>query len=51
MAEPEVSNLTGAYIEVLLPNSDKAGGSEHERAVQAVRQRLQHESTKVAGAS
>jgi hypothetical protein len=51
LTEPEVTNLTGAYIEVLLPNADKAGGSEHERAVQAVRQRLQHESTKIAGAS
>jgi hypothetical protein len=39
--EDEVSALTDAYVEALMPGEGKStGGSEHEHAVQAVRERI-----------
>jgi hypothetical protein len=38
--EDEVSALTDAYVEALMPGEKSSGGSEHERAVQAVRERI-----------
>ena len=39
-AEPEVSELTDAYVEALMPGEKSRGGTEHERAVDAVRERI-----------
>ena len=40
--EQEVSALTSAYLGVLMPDQkDKTGGTEHDRAVKAVREQVQ----------
>ncbi len=48
--EDEVANLTGAYIEVMMPFQSKEekppGNSDHERAVNAVRAELQKNAAK-----
>lgn len=47
-SEEEVSALTDAYMEALMPGEKSAGGSDHERAVQAVRKRLHELEQKAA---
>jgi len=37
---PEVSELTDAYVEAMMPGEKSRGASEHERAVHAVRERI-----------
>jgi len=39
-SEADVSALTDAYVEVFTPDGKSTGGSEHERLVNAVRERL-----------
>ncbi|MBS0630769.1 MAG: hypothetical protein JSS11_02565 [Verrucomicrobia bacterium] len=39
-SEEDVAALTDAYIEVFMPGEKSSGGSDHERAVAAVRARL-----------
>lgn len=39
-SEEDVTALTDAYTEVLMPGEKKSGGTDHERAVAAVRARL-----------
>lgn len=38
--EKELWSLTGAYIEVFVPGEKSTGGTDHERAVKAVRDKL-----------
>lgn len=47
-SEEEVSALTDAYMEALMPDEKSSGGSDHERAVQAVRKRLHELEQKAA---
>lgn len=55
-SEAEISALTDAYVDVYMPQEKSSEGSEHERAVKAVRARLRQnavkaEQAKKAGAS
>ena len=46
--EEQVSALTGAYIETMMPEEQKSPGTDHERAVKAVRDRLRTFDAKLA---
>jgi hypothetical protein len=47
----EISTLTGAYLGVLMPDEkNKSGGTEHERAVKAVREQVEQLSRKAPAA-
>lgn len=48
--EQEISSLTGAYIDALMPDHDKEPGTEHERAVRAVKQEVRRLQTQAAPA-
>ena len=39
-SKDDVSSLTGTYIEVFMPGEKSTGGSDHDRAVKAVRERI-----------
>jgi hypothetical protein len=44
----EVSALMGAYIETMMPGEKSTGGTEHERAVKAVRAQVRKNAEKAA---
>jgi hypothetical protein len=46
----EVSALTGAYLDALMPDHKDTSGTEHDRAVRAVRARVQELATKIPAA-
>ena len=46
----EVSALMGAYIETMMPGEDTGTGTEHERAVKAVREQVKKNAEKAAKA-
>ncbi|MCX6954295.1 MAG: hypothetical protein NTV51_19260 [Verrucomicrobia bacterium] len=46
--DDEVSALTDAYLGVFMPDEKSSGGSDHERAVKAVRDRLRLNAEKAA---
>jgi hypothetical protein len=46
----EVTALMGAYIETMMPGEDSGAGTEHERAVKAVREQLLKNAEKAAKA-
>jgi hypothetical protein len=47
--EDDVSTLTSAYVEESIPfGKDNRSGDEHERAVQAIREKLQQLRTQPA---
>jgi hypothetical protein len=45
-SEDEVSDLTDAYVNALMPEGKSTGGSDHERAVKAVRERIRRNAEK-----
>jgi hypothetical protein len=45
-SEDEVSALMGAYIETMMPDEKSTGGTEHERAVKAVRAQIRRNAEK-----
>ena len=48
--EDEVWKLTGSYIEVFMPDEKKTPGTDHERAVAAVRARIKQIEEKAKAA-